>query len=377
MANTLPFPRQHEQLRDHRSSCAPFLILFPLMLAACSAPEPPPEPPRPVLTQVLGQAGTDSPAGQQYAGEVRSRVETQLAFRVAGKIAERLVNAGAVVQPGQVLARLDPGDNALNAQAAQAQAELAAAEARRFRQLQQQNFVSQAALDARETALKASQAQARLAGNQKAYTVLQADQPGVIAQILADAGQVVTAGQPVLRFSRLDALEVAINIPESRIAAFRVGDPATVTLWSASRQADPAPTLPARIRELSQVADSTTRTYAARVSIGEASGALRLGMTATVRFDGKAESGLRVPLGAIFQQAQGKPAVWVVSPQQTVALRPVTVKAWQEDGAILESGVERGERIVIAGVHKLTAGEKIRLAGQPAPASPEAVEKAR
>lgn len=344
--------------RKHASSG---LILLPVILAACSGKETPPESPRPVLTQVIGNS-SDAHNGQRYAGEVRSRVETQLAFRTTGKITERLVNAGTVVQAGQVLARLDPGDNALNAQAAQAQAELAAADARRFRELRQQNFVSQAALDAKETTLKASQAQATLASNQKGYTVLKADQPGVIAQILADTGQVVTAGQPVLRFSRLDALEVAISIPESRIAAFKVGDPASVTLWSEASDTHSARTLQGHIRELSQVADSATRTYPARVSIGEASGALRLGMTATVQFTGKTESGLRVPLGAIFQQAQGKPAVWVVSPQQTVNLRPVTVRAWQEDGAVLESGVQAGERIVIAGVHKLTAGEKIRLA---------------
>jgi RND family efflux transporter MFP subunit len=349
-------------------------LLLPVALtAACSGKETPPEPLRPVLTQVIGSS-TASATGNQYSGEVRARVESQLAFRTAGKVTERLVNAGSAVQPGQVLAQLDPSDNALNAGAAQAQADLAEAEARRYRELRSKNFVSQAALDARETTLKSARAQAALAGNQKAYTVLKADQPGVIAQVLAEVGQVVTAGQPVFRFSRLDSLEVAIAIPESRIAAYKVGDSASVTLWSGDEKAAGATattvsaTLPGRIRELSQVADSATRTYAARVSIGEASGALRLGMTATVRFDGKPGGGVKVPLGAIFQQGAGKPAVWVVSPEQTVILRPVTVKAWQEDAALLESGVQQGERIVIAGVHKLTAGEKIRVAGQDAAA---------
>lgn len=346
-----------------------WLLLPVAFTAACSGKETPPEPLRPVLTQVIGNSAGNA-SSNQYSGEVRARVESQLAFRTAGKLTERLVNAGSTVQPGQVLARLDPSDNALNASAAQAQAELAEAEARRYRELRSKNFVSQAALDAKETTLKSARAQAALAGNQKAYTVLKADQPGVIAQVLADVGQVVTAGQPVFRFSRLDSLEVAIAIPENRIAAYKVGDPASVTLWSGDEKAAgaTAATLPGRIRELSQVADSATRTYAARVSIGEASGALRLGMTASVRFDGKPGGGIKVPLGAIFQQGAGKPAVWVVGPEQTVSLRPVTVKAWQEDAALLESGVQQGERIVIAGVHKLSAGEKIRVAGQDAAA---------
>ena len=177
-----------------------------LLLAACGRGALPPEPARSVLTTVLGaQAGSDTPS---YSGEVRSRYETQLAFRVAGKISERLVDAGAQVKAGDVLARLDPVDMALTAASAKAELELAEADVRRYRELRAKNFVSQAALDGKETALKANKAKADLAGNQSAYATLRADQSGVVSQVVAEVGQVVSPGQVVMRMARTDALAV-------------------------------------------------------------------------------------------------------------------------------------------------------------------------
>lgn len=144
------------------------LALSFFLLAACGREVPKPEPLRPVLTQVLGDtAGSEVVS---YSGEVRSRHETQLGFRIPGKISARLVDAGALVKPGDVLARLDPADTALSAAAAEAQLALADAEAKRYRQLRVQNFVSQAALDGKETTLQATRAQADLARNQSAYS---------------------------------------------------------------------------------------------------------------------------------------------------------------------------------------------------------------
>jgi RND family efflux transporter MFP subunit len=294
-----------------------------------------------------------------YSGEVRSRYETQLAFRIPGKISARLVDAGAVVKAGDVLARLDPADTALTAASANAQLMLADAETKRYRELRTKNFVSQAALDTRETAFKAAQAQANLAHNQSAYTVLKADQAGVVGVVAGEVGQVVSAGQVVFRVARRDALEVAIAIPEIRMPEVRALSDAEVTLWT-----DDKARYKGVMRELSPVADPVTRTFAARVSILNPDARVLLGMTANVHFR-RAGSDLRltVPLTAIFQK-DGKAAIWVVNTDQTVALRAVEVAAYGETSALLANpaGVEAGERIVIAGVHKLSNGEKIKIA---------------
>ena len=327
------------------------------LLVACGKAPAPPEPPRPVLTRVLGDT-----AGEEtltYSGEVRSRYETPLAFRIPGKITARLVDAGAVVKAGQVLATIDPADSALSAMAAAAQLDLATADRQRFRQLREKNFVSQAALDARETSYKAAKAQAELARNQASYTVLKADKPGVIGLIAAEVGQVVAAGQTVMRLARADTLEVAIAIPEGRMPEVRALGAAEVTLW-----ADDKARYAGALREVSPVADPLTRTYAARVSIDQPDARVLLGMTAKLRFlrrDGSTR--LTVPLTAIFQH-DGKPALWIVGADGTVSLRPVANASYREDTAVIESGASAGERIVVAGVHKLTAGERVHIIGQ-------------
>lgn len=326
------------------------------LLSGCGKSDLPPDPQRPVLTRRVGVSGEGS--GVAYTGEIRSRFETPLAFRVPGKITERLVNVGDTVKVGDVLARLDPVDARLALASAQSQADLAAAELRRYRDLRAKNFVSQSALDAKETAYASALSQADLAKNQSAYTVLRADKAGVIDQVSGEIGQVVAAGQPVMRHSRLDTPEVAIAVPESRVAELRVGQPASIRLW-----ADGQAGYRGRVRELAAVADAATRTYAARVTIDNPDGRFRLGMTARVEFANASERNASapyvIPLGALFQH-EGKPAVWVVGADQTVSLRPVVVQSYGETEVLLADGVKPDDRIAIAGVHKLTSGEKIR-----------------
>lgn len=326
------------------------------ILAGCgkeSAP-PPGEIERPALTLVAGSAATDD--GNTYSGEIRARYETQPGFRVGGKIIERLVDVGAQVKAGQALMRLDAGDAGLQLGSADAQHQLAEADAKRYRELRSKGFVSQAALDAMEATLKATAAQAGLARNQSAYTTLHADRAGVVTAILAEAGQVVAAGQPVLRLAQDGAREVAIAIPESQLANLKVGAPAEITLLAAGS----AP-LAGRLRELAPVADPASRTYAARVTLTEPAPGIALGMTARVRFtaNGKRD-GLLIPLSAIFQQGK-QAAVWIVAADRTVSLRQVEVAAYRDDGAVIVSGLAAGERIVSNGVHRLAAGEKIRI----------------
>jgi len=266
-----------------------------------------------------------------------------------------------VVKTGDVLARLDPADNALSVAAAVAQLDLASAELQRFRSLRERNFVSQAALDARETSFKAARAQADLARNQASYATLRAEQAGVVGLISAEVGQVVTAGQTVLRLARADTLEVAIAIPEAHMPLVRLLRDAEVGLW-----ADKGAVYGGELREVSPVADPVTRTYAARVAIHQPDVRVLLGMTASVRFVGKNEKpALTVPLMAIFQQADGRPALWVLRADQTLSLRPVVVRAYREDAAIIGEGVQAGERVVVAGVHKVVNGETVTAIDRP------------
>jgi multidrug efflux system membrane fusion protein len=311
---------------------------------------------RPALTLVVGSVASDS--GNIYSGEIRARHETQLGFRIGGKIIARLVDAGARVRAGQVLARLDPADSSLQASSAQAQYQLAVADVERYRELRSKNFVSQSALDAKEAALKAAAAQAGLTGNQTAYTELRADHAGVIAATLAHAGQVVSAGQPVLLLAQDGEREVAIAIPETEFAGLKIGMPADVTLWSDTSQGKH---FKGRLRELSPAADPASRTYAARVALSGSVARAGLGMTAQVRFD--SHSGHKqfiIPLTAIFQQGD-QAAVWVVAADRSVSLHPVKIAAYRDTGAVIASGLMAGERIVGAGVHKLHTGEKVRV----------------
>lgn len=333
------------------------VIVAALTLTACNKEAPPAaKMERPAVTYVVGESGADS--ANVYSGEIRARHETVLGFRIGGKLVERLVDAGAFVKKGQVLARLDAADTGLQASAAAAQYSLAEDDLKRHRELRAQGFISQALLDAKETAFKAAEAQAGLARNQAAYATLVSDRAGVVSATLAEVGQVVSAGQPVVRVAQEGEREVAVAIPESRFTSLKVGMPVEVDLSAGGAETKH---LTGRLRELSPAADPASRTYPARVVLNKGGEKVALGMTARVRFGaGERRSGFIVPLTSIFQQGD-KSAVWIVAQDRSVALRPVTVAAYRDDGAWISGGLIAGERIVSAGVHKLTAGEKIKI----------------
>lgn len=344
------------------------VFLLPFLIAACSEAPLPPAAPKLVRTLKVSPGDTAMDGAQRsYSGEVRARIETTLGFRVAGKIVERRVELGQAVKSGQVLARLDPTDAALQVTQAEAQRALAAADLARYRDLKAKNYISASALDARETAFKAAEAQAALAKNQAAYTTLVADRNGVIGQVLAEPGQVLSVGQPVFRLAPDGEREIAIALPESDVGGFKLGQAAEVTFWAAAGATSGAMGKPlvGRVREISPVADPVTRTYAARVSLKDADPLLPLGMSATVRFPSGAPGTTRlvVPLTAVFQQGS-HPAVWKVSADGTVSLQRIGVAAYTDGGAVVSEGLAGGEQIVAAGVNLLTAGEKVRIAAQ-------------
>lgn len=338
------------------------ILMLPLLLVACGKEAPQPAKlERPAETFVVGDLATDS--GNLYSGEVHARYETVLGFRIGGKLIERLVDAGAVVKKGQVLARLDGADTGLQASASGAQLQLAKEELKRYRELRAQGFVSQSALDAKETALKAAEAQAGLASNQAAYTSLLADRDGVVSATYAEVGQVVGAGQSVLRVAQHGEREVLISIPESRFTSVHVGMPAEVVLSAAGSGQQ---VLSGHMREISPAADPASRTYPAYVAFDSDKAQVALGMTANVRLLKKVDkniaqvsSGFLIPMTALFQQGD-KAAVWVVKADRSVTLRAVTVASYRDDGAVISGGIQAGERIVRAGVHKLAEGEKVQ-----------------
>ena len=329
------------------------------LLAACARQAPPPPAPRAVIAQVVGAAPVQ--AANVYSGEVRARYETDLAFRVGGKVVARYVDVGAVVKKGQALARLDPQDARLNVEAARsalaaadADHALARAEVERYRDLFDKKFVSQAVLDARETTfnttrakLEQSRAQALVAANQSAYTTLAAEADGVVTAVSLEPGQVVSPGQTVLRFARPDEKEVAISVPESRLAELRDAREILVAVLA-------APDKPAagRIREIAPIADAATRTFAVRVSMLDPDPAVKLGMTANVALgEPKSEAVIRLPLAALTQVG-GRAAVWVVDAQTSkVHLRPIEVGAYREDGVTVAAGLKPGEVVVLSLIH--------------------------
>ena len=344
------------------------LVAAALVLSSCAKHEVVTESVRPVqLTQVKLGASADTAV---FAGEIKPRHETDLGFRIGGKIVSRDVDIGARVKKGQVLARLDPADVGLQAQAAKAQ--LAAAETEysfakgefeRYQTLLEQKFISASALDAKRNTMNANrakyeQAKAQLAvsANQAGYATLVADQDGVITAVNAEVGQVVAAGQAALRLAREDEREAAISVPENRIDELRAAKQLGVVLW-----ANPARIYPARVREIAPAVDPMTRTFAVRVAVLEPDPKLQWGMTANVVLRGEpAGSAALLPLTALYQH-QGKPAVWIFdTATRKVSLRSVEVGSYREDGVVIRSGINGGEFVVVAGVHKLIPGQTVR-----------------
>jgi RND family efflux transporter MFP subunit len=346
------------------------MLLAASTLAACGQPAEKAEEVRPVR---VAQAGRPSAqADDVFSGEVRARIETAMGFRVPGKLVSREVDVGAEVQSGQVLARLDAGDLKLDAagaraqlDAARAQLELARSDLQRQRVLLERGHISQAAFDRYDSqfAVARSQVEALTAqsherGNQAGYAVLAADRPGVVVAVEAEPGQVVQTGQPVIRLAQAGEREVAINVPEVRIARFHVGDAVSVASW-----AEPERRLAGRVREVAAAADPATRTYRVRVSVPDAPPTLRLGMSATVALPRQlaGDDAPAVPLTALTGR-DGATAVWVVDPATaTVARRPVEVSVMTGDGVVVKSGLRTGELVVVAGANLLHPGQRVAV----------------
>ena len=349
----------------------PLLALLPLALvmAACSPAEPESDTsPRPAL---VVQPGTGDALRDIYPGEVRARYEPELAFRIGGKISRRMVTVGDRVEAGQPLAELNAEDVRLELDAARARLasarsdqRLARSELERYRTLLDRQVISQSQFDSVESRAEASdaqleqaRAQLKVASNQADYAVLEAPETGVIAQRLAEAGQVVAAGQAVFVLAVDGDREVVIDLPEQDVKRFQVGDEVAIELWS--RPGEP---FPGRIRELAPAADPSSRTFEARVAFDNDTADANLGQSARVLVD-HANGGadvLTVPLAAVTAD-QGESFVWVVNPDDaTLVKTPVRTGAYREDRVPVLEGLSADDWVVAAGTQVLREGQKVR-----------------
>ncbi|AEG50174.1 efflux transporter, RND family, MFP subunit [Sphingobium chlorophenolicum L-1] len=352
------------------SSCARTVGILGLAagaLAGCGQSDADPRTAPPLVR--IAAAGAAEGADREFAGIVGSRVQSDLGFRVAGKVVARLVDAGQVVRRGQPLMRIDPTDYTLAAQsadstvaAARARAVQTAADEARYRDLVSAGAVSASAYDQAKAAalsaraqLSAAEAQARVSRNDAGYTVLVADADGTVAETLAEPGQVVAAGQTVVRLARSGPREAIVALPETLRPA--LGTEAEARTFSGLGGT-------ARLRQLSDAADPATRTFEARFVLAGAPAAAPLGSTVTIRLGvpGQAPT-LSVPLGAIYDRGKG-PGVWVVEGRNVpkVNWRPVKLAAIGEESATVTAGLRPGERFVALGAHMLHQGQQVRIA---------------
>lgn len=354
------------------------------LLAACSKPAPPEEPIRAVKIMTVGVNTFAS--GYEFAGEVKAKVESRLGFRVGGKIIKRQAELGQRVKAGQVLAQLDPQDYKLAADAARAQLQLAAtnrdlaaADYKRFTALKEQNFISGAELERRESVLKAAQAQVDQAqsqlnvqGNQAKYAVLVADVAGVVTAVEAEPGQVVSAGTPVVRIAADGVRDVVFSVPEDKVGGIKLGMPVKVRGWAQDAQTAAAV---AKVREVSASADPATRTYQVKLALDAKTPPSPLGATVYVLPEGlggvQGMPVIKLPTSALRQEGKAS-AVWLLDKaSMTIKSQAVQVATADGNEAVIASGLQPGMLVVSAGVHVLSAGQKVSIYQEKAPAGQE------
>jgi RND family efflux transporter MFP subunit len=323
-----------------------------------------------VRTAVVSATGTTQ--GYAYSGEVRGRYESQLAFQVNGKIVKRNVQLGSTVNAGDVLMQIDAKDvvetvNSHSAQvySAESQLQLAESNLKRYWELLEGGAISQSQYDQYANAynvavagVRQASAQYEQGANQMDYTLLKADKPGVVSNLSAEIGQVVSAGQTIITVVQDGEREVEISVPENRIEELRLAKDLRVTFWALSNQS-----LDGKVREISPMADPNTRTFKVRISLINPPSEIKLGMTATVFMSSdNSQQTVHIPTTAVYQTGN-TPAVWVVA-DATITLRPIKLGKFGNETVEVLTGLQQGDRIVTRGVHKLKAGQKVQVGGE-------------
>ena len=365
-ARTLP--RRGPRLRAALTAAS--LIVLAAAAAGCEKKVARTPDPRPVRTVTV-----DSQADGEivsFTGQIRAKDQVNLAFRIGGRMIERRAGMGQSIAPGEVVARLDSQDeqNSLrSAEAALASAQAALTQAKlsfgRQQELLKNGWTPKAKFDDAQEALRTAQAQVdsaeaqlRLAQDRLGYTVLRADGPGAVTATGADAGEVIQAGQMVVRLAGTTRLDAVFDVPEQLIRSGPRNPDVALALAD-----DPQVRATGHVREVAPQADTATRTFQVKVAIEAPPEAMKLGATVTGRIRLPAPEGLAVPASALTE-GDGRPAVWVVDRQtDTVSLRAVDVARYDPSAVVVSRGLERGDIVVTAGVQMLRPGQKVRLLG--------------
>ena len=346
------------------------LLLTVLVILVGCKPEDAPAALRLVHTLVVDPKSTGE--DRQIIGEVKPRYESDLSFRVGGKVLSRLVDVGASVNQGDTLATLDTQDYRNRLRSAEADvrsAEAALVEAQgaegRQSKLLKDGWATRATYDTvlrnlrtAEAKLAAARATLDLTQDQLNYTELKADFDGVITAVGAEAGQNVNAGQMVVKLARPDDRDGVFNIAETALTDVSDAHP-EVIVWPLSNA---NLTVEGVVREISPVADPATRTYTVKVTLKNPPPQVRFGMSIGGRLKGSAALAVALPLSAVFEK-NGSPAVWVLDQQSSsLALRAIEVARYEANIVVVGSGLASGDIVVTAGVNTLTVGQKVRLA---------------
>ncbi|MGE0701707.1 MAG: efflux RND transporter periplasmic adaptor subunit [Hyphomicrobiaceae bacterium] len=356
----------------HASSVAVGLLF--LGIGGCGSEPPKQAEVRPVRSVIADPRPIED--DRQAVGEIRPRLESDLGFRVAGKVVSRAVDVGVTVKKGDLLARLDEQDTQNKLKSAEADVAAAKAVLReaegseaRLKQLVDTGATTRANYDAAlrnlrsaEAKLDSANAALALARDQLSYTELRADFDGIVTAVGAEPGQVVSVGQMVVRLAQPGDKDAVFAIAES---AFRGRKPEDRPEIVVRLLANPEVVAEGVVREISPVADPATRTFQVKVSLRNPPQAMRFGSSVVGRLKATTAPVVVLPGASLFEK-NGKPAVWVVDRQAgTVALRPVVLARFESDRIVVSEGIQKGDVVVTAGVNRLREGQKVRLAEGP------------
>jgi RND family efflux transporter MFP subunit len=364
-------PEETSMLQRSRVPLIALVGLLPFVLAACidaaSSADPRMQPPL-VRTEAVTASASSA---RSFTGIVAARVQSDLGFRVPGKVLERLIDTGQPVRRGQALMRIDPRDLALALRAheeavaaANARVRQTSQEEARYRELVARGAVSKSAYDkvrmdaeSARADLNAAQAQADVARNQTSYAVLFADADGVVVEALAEPGQVVAAGQVVVRVAHAGPREAIVELPETLRPA--IGSTGRATLYGSGLTGS------AQLRQLSDAANRQTRTFEARYVLADPLADAPLGSTISIQLaNAEPHPALQVPIGAIFDAGNGA-GVWLVEGETPrVTWRAVQIVRLGDEAALVVGNVKAGDRVVALGAHLLHEGEQVRPAGE-------------
>jgi RND family efflux transporter MFP subunit len=364
-------PEETSMLQRSRVPLIALVGLLPFVLAACidaaSSADPRMQPPL-VRTEAVTASASSA---RSFTGIVAARVQSDLGFRVPGKVLERLIDTGQPVRRGQALMRIDPRDLGLALRAheeavaaANARVRQTSQEEARYRELVARGAVSKSAYDkvrmdaeSARADLNAAQAQADVARNQTSYAVLFADADGVVVEALAEPGQVVAAGQVVVRVAHAGPREAIVELPETLRPA--IGSTGRATLYGSGLTGS------AQLRQLSDAANRQTRTFEARYVLADPLADAPLGSTISIQLANvEPHPALQVPIGAIFDAGNGA-GVWLVEGETPrVTWRAVQIVRLGDEAALVVGNVKAGDRVVALGAHLLHEGEQVRPAGE-------------